>query len=125
MYGLGWQWNDVQWYFGAQPSALTIDANAMELMITPGGKFGNAATVKLQRENRYFHLTNHTTTGERATPASIGINRGLSDNEIRVWGELPAGCRSFTTYLPVYNPPLCSATLFNAPLLRPRIPVHR
>src|SRR5216684_2671870 len=34
MYGLGWQWNDVQWYFGAQPSALTINANAMELMIT-------------------------------------------------------------------------------------------
>jgi len=84
MYGLGWQWNDVQWYFGAQPSALTIDANAMELTIAPGSKFGNAATVKLQRENRYFHLTNNTTTGDRAASTSIGINRGLSDNEIRV-----------------------------------------
>src|SRR5882762_7783751 len=40
MYGLGWQWNDVQWYFGAEPSALTIDANAMELTIAPGNKSG-------------------------------------------------------------------------------------
>ena len=112
MYGLGWQWNDVQWYFGAQPSALTIDANAMELTIAPGSKSGNAAAVKLQRENRYFHLTNNTTTGDRAAPASIGINRGLSDNEIRVWGEFPAGGRGFTAYLSVYNPALWSATLF-------------
>lgn len=116
MYGLGWQWNDVQWYFGAQPSALTIDANAMELTIAPGSKSGNAATVKLQRENRYFRLTNNTTTGERAAPASIGINRGLSDNEIRVWGEFPAGGRGFTAYLSVYNPALWSATLFKEAL---------
>ncbi|HVS82703.1 MAG TPA: D-alanyl-D-alanine carboxypeptidase/D-alanyl-D-alanine-endopeptidase [Pyrinomonadaceae bacterium] len=117
MYGLGWQWNDVQWYFGAEPSALTIDANAMELTIAPGSKFGNAATVKLQRENSYFHLTNNTTTGERAAPATIGINRGLSDNEIRVWGEFPAGGRGFTAYLSVYNPALWAATLFKEALL--------
>ena len=123
MYGLGWQWNDVQWYFGAQPSALTVDANAIELTIMPGSKFGNAATVKLQRENRYVHLTNNTTTGERAAPASIGINRGLSDNEVRVWGEFPAGGRGFTAYLSVYNPALWAATLFKAELLKQGITV--
>jgi D-alanyl-D-alanine carboxypeptidase/D-alanyl-D-alanine-endopeptidase (penicillin-binding protein 4) len=122
-YGLGWQWNDVQWYFGAQPSALTIDANAMELTIAPGSKSGNAAAVQLQRENRYFHLTNNTTTGDRATPASIGINRGLSDNEIRVWGEFPAGGRGFTAYLSIYNPALWAATLFKAELLKQGITV--
>src|SRR5258707_8921686 len=123
MYGLGWQWNDVQWYFGAQPSALTIDANAMELTIAPGTKFGNAATVKLQREDHYFHLTNNATTGERAAPASIGINRGLSDNEIRVWGEFPAGGRGYTAYLSVYNPALWAATHFKAELLKQGITV--
>ncbi|HSP63576.1 MAG TPA: D-alanyl-D-alanine carboxypeptidase/D-alanyl-D-alanine-endopeptidase [Pyrinomonadaceae bacterium] len=123
MYGLGWQWNDVQWYFGAEPSALTIDANAMELTIAPASKFGNAATVKLQRENRYFHLTNNTTTGERTAPTSIGINRGLSDNEIRVWGEFPAGGHSFTAYLSVYNPAMWAATLFKEALLAQGITV--
>ena len=123
MYGLGWQWNDVQWYFGAEPSALTIDENAMELMITPGGKFGDVATVKLQRENRYFRLTNNTTTGDRAAPISIGINRGLSDNEIRVWGEFPVGGRGFTAYLSVYSPALWAVTLFKAELLKQGITV--
>jgi D-alanyl-D-alanine carboxypeptidase/D-alanyl-D-alanine-endopeptidase (penicillin-binding protein 4) len=124
MYGLGWQWNDVQWYFGAEPSALTIDANAMELTIAPGSKSGNAATVKLQRESGYFHLTNSTTTGERNAPTSIGINRGLSDNEFRVWGEFPAGGRGFTAYLSVYNPARWAATLFKAELLKQGITVE-
>jgi D-alanyl-D-alanine carboxypeptidase/D-alanyl-D-alanine-endopeptidase (penicillin-binding protein 4) len=123
MYGLGWQWNDVQWYFGAEPSALTIDANAMELTIAPASKLGNAATVRLRRENRYVHLTNNTTTGERAAPATIGINRGLSDNEIRVWGEFPAGGRGITAYLSVYNPARWAATLFKEALLAQGITV--
>jgi D-alanyl-D-alanine carboxypeptidase/D-alanyl-D-alanine-endopeptidase (penicillin-binding protein 4) len=123
MYGPGWQWNDVQWYFGAGPSALTIDANAIELTIAPASKLGNAATVKLQRETSYFHVTNNTTTSERAAPATIGINRGLSDNEIRVWGEFPTGGRSFTAYLSVYNPARWAATLFKEALLAQGITV--
>jgi D-alanyl-D-alanine carboxypeptidase/D-alanyl-D-alanine-endopeptidase (penicillin-binding protein 4) len=117
LYGLGWQWNDVQWYFGAEPSALTIDANAIELSIAPASKLGSAAAVKLQRETNYIHLTNNTTTGERAAPATVGINRGLSDNQIRVWGEFPAGGRGFTAYLSVYNPARWAATLFKEALL--------
>ncbi len=123
MYGLGWQWNDVQWYFGAEPSALTVDANAVELTLAPANKVGNAATVKLLRENRYVDLTNNTTTGERDAPATIGINRGLSDNEIRVWGEFPAGGRGFTAYLSVYNPARWAATLFKETLLSQGIKV--
>jgi len=38
LYGLGWQWNDLQWYFGAEPSALTIDENSVELTIAPAGR---------------------------------------------------------------------------------------
>jgi D-alanyl-D-alanine carboxypeptidase/D-alanyl-D-alanine-endopeptidase (penicillin-binding protein 4) len=123
MYGLGWQWNDLQWYFGAEPSALTIDANAMELTITPGSKVGNAATVKLQREDSNVRLTNNATTGDRTAPTTVGINRGLSDNELRVWGEFPAGGRAFTAYLSVYKPALWAATLFKEELLKQGVTV--
>jgi D-alanyl-D-alanine carboxypeptidase/D-alanyl-D-alanine-endopeptidase (penicillin-binding protein 4) len=123
LFGLGWQWNDLQWYFGAEPSALTIDANATELTIAPGAKIGSAASVTERRENGYFHLTNNTTTGERAAPTTIGINRGLSDNEIRVWGEFPSGGRSYSAYLSVYNPALWAATLFKEELRKQGITV--
>jgi D-alanyl-D-alanine carboxypeptidase/D-alanyl-D-alanine-endopeptidase (penicillin-binding protein 4) len=117
LYGLGWQWNDLQWYFGAEPSALTVDENSLELKIAPADKVGNAATLTLNRETNYLHLTNNTTTVARDAPTTIGINRGLSDSELRVWGDFPTGGRPFTAYLSVPNPALWAATLFKEALI--------
>src|SRR2546426_4248935 len=80
-YGDGWQWTDLQWYFGAEPSALTVDANAFELTITPSAKTKTPATLEIKPNSSYLHLQNNTTTAERSAVSTIGINRGLSDNE--------------------------------------------
>ena len=117
LYGLGWQWNDLQWYFGAEPSALTVDENSLELKIAPADKPGAAATLTLNRKTNYLNLTNNTTTRPRDAPTTIGINRGLSDGELRVWGDFPIGGRSFTAYLSVPNPALWAATLFREALI--------
>lgn len=117
LFGLGWQWNDLQWYFGAEPSALTLDDNSVELRISPDNKIGNAATLTLNREAGYLHLINNTTTVGRDATTTIGINRGLSDHELRVWGDFPTGGRSFTAYLSVPNPALWAATLFKEALI--------
>jgi D-alanyl-D-alanine carboxypeptidase/D-alanyl-D-alanine-endopeptidase (penicillin-binding protein 4) len=117
LYGLGWQWNDLQWYFGAEPSALTIDENSIELKIAPAEKVGSKATLTLNRETNYLHLTNNTTTLARGARTTIGINRGLSDSELRVWGDFPVGGRPFTAYLSVPNPALWAATLFKKALI--------
>jgi len=116
-YGFGWQWNDLQWYFGAEPSALTVDENSLDLKIAPADKVGIAATLTFNRETNYLHLTNNTTTLARDTPITIGINRGLSDSELRVWGDFPVGGRPFTAYLSVPNPALWAATLFKGALI--------
>jgi len=123
MYGLGWQWNDVQWYFGAEPSALTINENSFELTIAPANKVGSNANVVLNGDKGFVHLTNNTTTSERDAATTIGINRNLSDNELRVWGEFPAGGRSFSAFLSVHNPTLWAATLFKAELRKQGITV--
>jgi D-alanyl-D-alanine carboxypeptidase/D-alanyl-D-alanine-endopeptidase (penicillin-binding protein 4) len=117
LFGLGWQWNDLQWYFGAEPSALTIDGNSLELKIAPADKVGSAASLTLSRETRYLHLINKTMTVARDTPTTIGINRGLSDNELKVWGDFPNGGRAFTAYLSVPDPALWAATLFKEALI--------
>jgi len=108
-YGDGWQWTDLQWYFGAAPSALTIDANAIELTVTPGARRGSAASLEIKRQTDYVHLRNNMTTGERGSLSTIGINRGLSDNNVVVWGEFPEGGRGFTAYLSIHNPALWAA----------------
>jgi len=117
LYGSGWQWNDLQWYFGAEPSALTVDENSLELKIAPADKVGSTATLTFNRETNYLHLTNNTTTLARDAPTTIGINRGLSDSELRVWGDFPIGGRPFTAYLSVPNPALWAATLFKEALI--------
>jgi D-alanyl-D-alanine carboxypeptidase/D-alanyl-D-alanine-endopeptidase (penicillin-binding protein 4) len=124
LYGLGWQWNDLQWYFGAEPSALTVDENSVELTIAPANKVGSSATLTIDRGANYLHLTNNTMTAERDATTTIGINRGLSDNELLVWGDFPAGGRPFSAFLSVPKPALWGATLFKAALIARGIKVE-
>src|SRR5260221_1100124 len=77
LYGLGWQWNDLQWYFGAEPSALTIDENSVDLTIAPANKIGSSATLTRNPEANYLHLTNHPLTTEPHGPTTIATNAGL------------------------------------------------
>src|SRR5262249_6286761 len=116
-YGLGWQWNDLQWYYGAEPAALTIDGNSVNLVIAPGSKIGEQASVTSERGGDQLHIINNTITSDRSRITTVGIDRELSDNEVRVWGEFPAGGRSFGAFLSVHNPSLWAATIFKQALI--------
>jgi D-alanyl-D-alanine carboxypeptidase/D-alanyl-D-alanine-endopeptidase (penicillin-binding protein 4) len=124
LYGLGWQWNDLQWYFGAEPSALTINENSVELTISPGKKSGASATLTLNRGANYLHLVNHTATADRDAITTIGINRGLSDKELVVWGDFPVSGRPYSAFLSVPKPALWAATLFKEALIARGIKVE-
>jgi D-alanyl-D-alanine carboxypeptidase/D-alanyl-D-alanine-endopeptidase (penicillin-binding protein 4) len=114
--GDGWLWNDIQWYFGAEVSALTINSNEATLTITPAAKSGEAATLKLNTSAENFRLINDTNTAAGGTALTIGVTRGLSDNEVRVWGDFPAGGRSYNVRLSVHKPALWAARLFREAL---------
>src|SRR6266516_154373 len=111
-FGDGWLWNDIQWYFGAEASALSIDSNEIDLTITPASTPGKPATAALNKSGDYFHIRNNVATSDRNVVPSVGINRGVSDNELIVWGEFPAGCNGFGARLSVENPALWAATSF-------------
>ena len=110
--GDGWLWEDVQWYFGAEPSALSIDGNEFTLSVTPARKVGDAVDVKLSPATDYIRIFNDMTTAERGVRPSIGIERDLSSNGVRVWGEFPAGSAGYGVRLAVHRPALWAAQLF-------------
>ncbi len=112
--GDGWLWNDVQWYFGAEISALTINDNEIALNAQPG-------QASLQPATDYVHVTNTIKSGGRV--AALGINRGLSDNEIRVWGQTPAG-DGLRARLAVHQPALWAAGIFRQQLAAQGITVE-
>ena len=116
LFGDGWQWNDIQWYFGAEPSALSIDENSVEVTIAPAKEGGNA-TVVINPNANPLHLTNSTKTGERNETTSIGIIRDLSSNDLRVWGDFPVNGHAFSAFLSVHDPAAWAANLFRQDLI--------
>jgi D-alanyl-D-alanine carboxypeptidase/D-alanyl-D-alanine-endopeptidase (penicillin-binding protein 4) len=110
--GDGWQWNDVQWYFGAEPSALSIDDNEVDLQIEPSNNPNDPPVVKFSNAQDYVHLANNMATVKRGEQMTVGIHRGVSDNEVRVWGECPLGSRPFGARLSIHDPALRAARLF-------------
>src|SRR5689334_9995159 len=112
MYGVGWQWNDLQWYYGAQPSALSIDENAVEVTLGPGKKSSGPASVVITPNDNRLQLTNNAMTGEQDAATTIGIKRGLSNNAVVVWGEFPVGGHAYSAFLSVHEPALWAATAF-------------
>jgi D-alanyl-D-alanine carboxypeptidase/D-alanyl-D-alanine-endopeptidase (penicillin-binding protein 4) len=110
--GDGWLWNDVQWYFGAEVSALSVNDNEVNVRITPAGKTDAQPDVKFDLPTDYLRLTNDTNTVERGQPMTVGLTRGLSDNEVRVWGDFPAGGQGFSARISVHHPALWAASLF-------------
>jgi serine-type D-Ala-D-Ala carboxypeptidase/endopeptidase (penicillin-binding protein 4) len=110
--GDGWLWNDVQWYFGAEVSALTVNSNEVAVNIRPASKAGAANSIKLEPETDYVRIKDETNVVESVQPATLGITRGLSDNDVRVWGDFPAGSRGLSVRLSIHRPALWAATLF-------------
>ena len=110
--GDGWQWNDLQWYYGAEASALSIDGNSVELGITSASKFGDKPAVAVRDNTDYFEITNNLATSERSSEYRIGIHKNLSDNKVTVWGTVPVGARGYGANLSVHNPAEWAARLF-------------
>jgi len=105
-------WNDVQWYFGAEPSALSINGNEITVSVVPGSKKDVPAEARALPATDYVHIINDTNTVPRGAGTTIGITRGLSDNEVHIWGDVPIGGKGYSARLSVYRPALWAARLF-------------
>jgi D-alanyl-D-alanine carboxypeptidase/D-alanyl-D-alanine-endopeptidase (penicillin-binding protein 4) len=114
--GDGWQWTDLQWYFGAEASALSVNGNEIDVNLVPAAKAGDAPTVRTSDMEGYATVENRLAAGGSSERSTIGLHRGLSDNNIEVWGEFTPGSRGFGARLSVHNPALWAAKLFAATL---------
>ena len=68
--GDGWQWNDIQWYFGAEASALSINGNEVGVNIMPPDKTGAPPLVNVSTSDGYVTVQN----------GMIPVNRGGADD---------------------------------------------
>ncbi len=116
--GDGWQWNDIQWYFGAEASALSINGNEIDVNVIPSSSANKPPTVTSSDGGAFVTFQNRMVVGEPSRRPTIGLNRGLSDNNVAVWGEIPPGTKGFAARLSVHNPALWAAQLFLDTLIK-------
>lgn len=74
--GDGWAWGELQWYYGAEASALTFNENQAEISLKDGKAIASTDYVK----------TSGVVKSVEDIEA-IGLKREISENEVYVWGN--------------------------------------
>lgn len=93
--GDGWAWGEIQWYYGAEASALSFNENQITLNLN-----GN----KPSTSTKFVQLSGETKPVQDIEV--VGVKRGLGDNNIYIWGY----GNSLDAKVSVYNPSLWAAT---------------
>jgi D-alanyl-D-alanine carboxypeptidase/D-alanyl-D-alanine-endopeptidase (penicillin-binding protein 4) len=88
-YGSGWTWDDMQYYYGAEISALTINDNTLQVVVKPGAKPGAPCLIEFSPPTKYLIISNRTetiTSGRRR----INLHRSIESNVLYVSGQMPS-----------------------------------
>ncbi len=74
--GDGWTWNELQWYYGAEASALTFNENQANLSLQNGKPKVSDDFVTVKGEAKSVQDIE-----------AVGVKRELGENEVYVWGN--------------------------------------
>lgn len=114
--GFGWEWNDLTWYSGAEVSALSVNDNALDLMVKPGARVGAPCTITTGPPVPLLTINNRTTTTMSGTRRELVVYRDLGENTIEVGGSLPVNDPGWTASVAVSRPALVFVYLLRAQL---------
>ena len=103
-FGSGWEWDDLQAYYGAEVSALTIDDNALDLFVKPAERPGLPCRVTTGPATSFVTLINRTQTSGKGSESRIVVYRPVAENIIYVSGRLAIDSNGYYTSVAVHNP---------------------
>ncbi len=121
--GTGWSWEDLQYYYGAEVSALTVDDNTVDLLLAAGTRPGARCQITTKPETAILKFINRTRTGARNRERSIHLYRPIGENTVMVTGQLPLGEASYPEAVTVTRPALWFLARLEAGLEQGGIPV--
>lgn len=109
--GSGWEWEDLQWAYGAQVSALTVNDNAIDLTVKPGDRVGEPVVVTSGPPATFMTITSRAITGPRGSKNDLRIYRGLGANTLEISGNLPLGENGYSGSVAIPDPALAFVTM--------------
>jgi serine-type D-Ala-D-Ala carboxypeptidase/endopeptidase (penicillin-binding protein 4) len=114
----GWEWDDLQWWYGAEVSALSVNDNSVDLSVKPGARVGDPCRIGIGPPTPLVTVLDRTRTTARGTKRELTVHRPLGQNVIEVSGGMPLDDRGYTASVAVTNPALVFATMFRQSLER-------
>jgi D-alanyl-D-alanine carboxypeptidase/D-alanyl-D-alanine-endopeptidase (penicillin-binding protein 4) len=103
-FGSGWEWDSLQWYYGAEVSALSVNDNSVDLFVKPGERVGQPCRITTGPPLSPLKIINRTATGPKNSICRISVYRPVGDNVVYVSGCIAANSDGFTGFVAVHNP---------------------
>jgi len=103
-FGAGWEWDDLQAYYGAEVSSLTINDNALDLFVKPADRAGIPCRITTGPPTSLVTLINRTQTAPKGAESRIAVYRPVGENIIYVSGRLTLDNTGYYGAVAVHNP---------------------
>jgi len=123
-YPEGWAQDDLQWYYGAPISALTLNDNVITVNVLPGDRQWQRAFISMDPFTDYYAIQNQLTTAAAGTPRNVAIRREVGARSIEFWGSIPLGDTGDEEQLAIEDPAEFAAGQFRAALERHGVMVY-
>jgi len=119
-YGQGWMWDEGAWWYSAQISALSVNDNCVDFIVTPG-LLGEPAKIKTIPQSNYFKIINNSiTTNDTSNFIKFEVNRDWRNNtnSFTVTGNILNITDKDTLYRNIHDPTQFTGQLFQQMLLK-------
>jgi D-alanyl-D-alanine carboxypeptidase/D-alanyl-D-alanine-endopeptidase (penicillin-binding protein 4) len=103
-YGSGWNCDDLEFYYGAEISALTVNDNYLKLSVKRGERVGTPCKLSLLPATGFLILSNRTRTVSAGEKRELPFYRPLGENIVYVSGEMPLDDKGYTNDVTMHNP---------------------
>jgi D-alanyl-D-alanine carboxypeptidase/D-alanyl-D-alanine-endopeptidase (penicillin-binding protein 4) len=114
----GWEWDDLQWWYGAEVSALTVNDNSVDLSVKPGARVGDPCRIAVGPPVPLVTVVDRTHTEDRGARRELSVTRPLGQNTIEIRGTMPVDDRGFSASVAVSHPALVFTTMLREALER-------
>lgn len=115
-FGPSWEWDDLQFYYGAEISALTVNDNSVTFKVTPTTE-AKPPQITVQPLNKYLKIVNNSLTTKNGE-TRIGVYRPLNSNTVVFFGTIPRNALPLEVDIAVHNPAAFAADLLAEALER-------
>ncbi len=102
--GTSWAWDDLQEYYGAEVSALTLQDNVVDLLLKPAAEVGKPVLISTKPVTDYLTFINRTTTATNGGRRSVSLYRPPGENTVYLHGTLPLGGPDQTESIAIHQP---------------------